>query len=310
MMSNGNPGVPQPPVVIGGFAVSRSQRNPTSLFGIGLIDSIPDKVLEDAARRRFAEFPEVQGRVSRLKDGRAGRLGWKGQTADSEEFVLTACAVEIGLEVPGHNQSMSPQAPKYKAAGMDLSAGECASLVAYVRSLPKPVMRPASSPAEAEYLGAGKAAFESVGCASCHTEKLGSVEGIFSDLLLHDMGAEMADSGSYNGGSEGSDDDSEPLGPLAEATPGVPGQARQVATPLRGATKQEWRTPPLWGFRDSGPYLHDGRAQTLEQAVALHGGQGTASAQRFFKLSPKERLKVEAFLKSLVAPPPQLAQAR
>ncbi len=47
----------------------------------------------------------------------------------------------------------------------------------------------------------------------------------------------------------------------------------------RGATRQEWRTPPLWGFRDSGPYLHDGRAQTLEEAVAMHGGQGAFAAQ-------------------------------
>jgi CxxC motif-containing protein (DUF1111 family) len=58
----------------------------------------------------------------------------------------------------------------------------------------------------------------------------------------------------------------------------------------------------LWGFRDSGPYLHDGRAQTLEEAVALHGGQGAESALKFFALSPRERLQVEAFLKSLVAP--------
>ena len=61
-------------------------------------------------------------------------------------------------------------------------------------------------------------------------------------------------------------------------------------------------TPPLWGFRDSGPYLHDGRAETLEQAVALHGGQGQAASEAFMRLLPRERLQVEAFLKSLVAP--------
>ena len=70
----------------------------------------------------------------------------------------------------------------------------------------------------------------------------------------------------------------------------------------RGASRTEWRTPPLWGFRDSGPYLHDGRAQTLEQAVAFHGGQAEDSSQEFFELSPRERLQVETFLKSLVAP--------
>ena len=67
---------------------------------------------------------------------------------------------------------------------------------------------------------------------------------------------------------------------------------------------REWRTTPLWGYRDSGPYLHDGRAQNLEEAVALHEGQAKASAHLFFKLSSKERAQVESFLKSLVAPSP------
>jgi CxxC motif-containing protein (DUF1111 family) len=82
-----------------------------------------------------------------------------------------------------------------------------------------------------------------------------------------------------------------------------PQPAPASAKEPKGARKNEWRTPPLWGVRDSGPYLHDGRAQTIEQAVAMHGGQGAASAQKFFLLSQQERLQVEAFLKSLVAPP-------
>ncbi len=69
-----------------------------------------------------------------------------------------------------------------------------------------------------------------------------------------------------------------------------------------GAPRQEWRTPPLWGLRDSAPYLHDGRAATIEQAIALHGGEGQKTAERFFALSQDERLHVMTFLKSLVAP--------
>ena len=66
----------------------------------------------------------------------------------------------------------------------------------------------------------------------------------------------------------------------------------------------------MWGLRDSAPYLHDGRAQTLEEAVAMHGGQGSFAAKRYFQLSPKGRQQLEAFLKSLVAPTagPQLAR--
>jgi len=298
-----NPALRNSPMPVGEFVVARSQRNPTPLFGLGLIDAIPDDAIEAIAKRQAKESPEIQGRVSHVKDGRIGRLGWKGQVANVEDFVLNACAVELGLEVPGHHQAMIPQAPKYQASGLDLTSEECAALVAYVRSLPRPVERHASSVEEAKIHDAGKATFASIGCAGCHSPKLGNVQGIYADLLLHDMGQEMQDDGSY---SESAGDD-EPLVPRitpADVVAGRPAAARPAApsTP-RGATRQEWRTPPLWGFRDSGPYLHDGRAQTLEQAVAMHGGQGAASARRFFALSPRERLQVEALLKSLVAPP-------
>src|SRR5262249_44884695 len=98
--------------VIGEFVLVRSQRNPTALFGAGLVDSIPDRAIEDAAKVKHSGFPEVAGRVSRLKDKRIGRFGWKGQTASLPDFVLTACAVELGLEVPGHHQGGIPQRPE------------------------------------------------------------------------------------------------------------------------------------------------------------------------------------------------------
>src|SRR5262249_41822068 len=66
--------------------------------------------------------------------------------------------------------------------------------------------------------------------------------------------------------------------------------AHQFKRPTSGpASRLEWRTPPLWGFRDSAPYLHDGRARTLDQAVSFHGGEATAIAQRYFALVAKER---------------------
>jgi hypothetical protein len=58
----------------------------------------------------------------------------------------------------------------------------------------------------------------------------------------------------------------------------------------------------LWGLRDSGPYLHDGRAKTLDEAVMWHGGQGAESARQFQALTRVERLQVQAFLKTLIAP--------
>ena len=79
-------------------------------------------------------------------------------------------------------------------------------------------------------------------------------------------------------------------------------QAVKVKRPAVVATPQEWRTPPLWGVRDSAPYLHDGRASSLENAIALHGGQAQESAKQFAALTPQEKQKLMAFLKSLVAP--------
>jgi CxxC motif-containing protein (DUF1111 family) len=296
---------------VGPFLVSHSQRNPTALFGLGLIDAIPAKAIEDAAGRQAVDEP-VRGRVSRLKDGRIGRLGWKGQTASAEDFVLNACSVEMGLEVPGRPQAVSPQAPRYQPPGLDLTARECAALVSYVRSLPRPLERPAADEREAKTLASGKALFTKVGCAKCHTPSLGDVDGLYSDLLLHDMGPELADLGSYSD-SSGSDGGDEPLLPLLEAQI-KNGPTQPPAPPQRrtgGATRQEWRTPPLWGFRDSSPYLHDGRAQTLEQAVAQHGGQGNEARQAFQQRPLRDRLAIEAFLKSLVAPPSNtLAQAQ
>ena len=124
---------------IGQFAVTRSQRNPTALFGAGLIDSIPESDIEAGRQGQVPGIPEIAGRVSRLKDKRIGRFGWKSQTASLSDFVLTACAVELGLEVPAHHQAGSPQHPDAKPAGLDLNAAECESLVAYVTELPRPI---------------------------------------------------------------------------------------------------------------------------------------------------------------------------
>ena len=91
---------------------------------------------------------------------------------------------------------------------------------------------------------------------------------------------------------------------------GDPPRAEVAGAPDRSGTGtstiQEWRTPPLWGLRDSGPYLHDGRAATIDQAIALHAGQGASSARRYAELSPRRKRHLAAFLGSLAAPPAKL----
>ena len=263
------------PVVqtITGFNISLVERNTPALFGAGRIDEIPAEVLIAVAA---SQPPDVRGRISRTSEGRIGRFGWKAQIPSLHEFVRGACANELGLEVPGQSQAISPVTPTQKARGLDLTESDCDALAAYIRALPAPVVVDPYGLRGTQDMREGRRLFTEADCVFCHTPTLGEVGGIYSDLLLHNMGQSLSDSGSTYG-MNGPD------------------------TPT-GPSPREWRTPPLWGYRDSGPYLHDGRARNLDEAVALHEGQAKASAKRFFGFSTKQRSQLESFLKSLVAP--------
>jgi CxxC motif-containing protein (DUF1111 family) len=121
----------------------------------------------------------------------------------------------------------------------------------------------------------GKAAFRKARCQLCHVDKLRTGPNVarvlhtepaplYSDLLLHDMGPALA-------------------GGVAHGE----------------ATGSEFRSAPLWGVGRSASYLHDGRAPTLEAAIVAHGGEATASRDRYLALSDFERAALVAFLESL-----------
>jgi CxxC motif-containing protein (DUF1111 family) len=220
------------------------------------------------------------GRALRVAGGRVGRFGWKAQTASLSEFVQAACANELGLGNPGQPQPQSLAKTEARAVGLDLTSEQCNQLTAFIVSLPRPVERVPDNPPARTQADAGKQLFHRVGCADCHVPTVGSVEGLYSDLLLHRMGVDLEGGGSYN----------DPPIPL----PDVP--------PDSGPEPGEWRTPPLWGVADSAPYLHDGRAATLEEAIKMHGGQGSTAARRFERLTPEEQTQLVGFLKTLRAP--------
>jgi CxxC motif-containing protein (DUF1111 family) len=92
---------------------------------------------------------------------------------------------------------------------------------------------------------------------------------LFSDLLLHDVGDTDGD--------------------------GIPGDGIEQA----GARPEELRTPPLWGLTASRPFLHDGSATTVEQAILRHGGEATQVTENFRALSGTERQQLLTFLDSL-----------
>jgi CxxC motif-containing protein (DUF1111 family) len=273
-----------------GNTVKVSQRNTPALFGAKLIDEIPDEAIVATERRerlRWGLAPTdgedlPVGRALRRGNGRVGHFGWKAQSASLAEFVQAACANELGLGNPGQAQPRPLGQPNYQALGLDLTLEQCNQLTAFVAGLPRPMERLPEQPEPRSQALAGKKLFHAVGCADCHTPDIGSVEGIYSDLLLHRMGEELQGGGSYN-------------------DPPIPPSGSDLS-PGDGPSPGEWRTPPLWGVADSAPYLHDGRAATLADAIKLHGGQGAAAQRHFAALSPTEQEHLIAFLKTLRAP--------
>ena len=141
---------------------------------------------------------------------------------------------------------------------------------------------------------AGEKLFHRAGCLDCHVKTVGPANDIYSDLLLHDMGPGLADE------MAAVPELNERTAPGFASYYGSSGieQLVTVTTNIR----QEWRTPPLWGVADSGPWLHDGRAATLDEAIQLHGGEGAAAARKFKGLSQTNRNQLLAFLRSLRAP--------
>jgi CxxC motif-containing protein (DUF1111 family) len=151
-------------------------------------------------------------------------------------------------------------------------------VVFYLQTLKAPVQRNQQD-AEVKY---GQQVFINIGCENCHKQTLKTgtspIAALsnqefhpYTDLLLHDMGSGLDD-----GYTEGS------------------------------AKTYEWRTPALWGLglspnSQGGKYflLHDGRATSIEDAIIMHGGEGTSSKQKFEHLSPADRNALLNFLKSL-----------
>jgi CxxC motif-containing protein (DUF1111 family) len=264
-----------------------SQRNTPALFGAKLIDEIPDRVILATAKSQRLRWGLGRsddeglpiGRALRLANGRVGKFGWKAQMASLSDFVRAACANELGLGNPSNAQPVPLYQPTAaKPRGLDLTALQCDQLTAFCASLPRPEERLPQGMSAAD-AAAGKKLFNAIGCADCHMPKLGNVDGIYSDLLLHRMGRDLVGGGSYG----------EPPVRLPDSS-------------NEGPSPSEWRTPPLWGVADSAPYMHDGRAATVEEAIELHGGQGQKSAHRFAALPEADRQKLIGFLKTLRAP--------
>ncbi len=237
-----------------------SVRSASPLFGLGLIEGVPD----DAISAVGAGGSRGRPNLVRGADGRqrAGRFGWKADTAGLEQFVADAFRNELGVTSPLTPADLvAPASGCGAVAGLDDDGTAVRAATAYIRSLPP-------LPPAGPFSPAGEVAFNQAGCGACHTPALPGYDGqavpLYSDLLLHDMGPTL-DDGVVQG----------------------------------AATGAEWRTAPLWGVGRRARLLHDGRATSVTAAVLAHDGEGAEAAEAFRALPLDQRQHLLAFLGSL-----------
>ena len=168
------------------------QRNTTSLFGAGLIDQIPDPLIQEQARLQ-KKHPEISGRPATLRNGRLGKFGWRANVGSLVEFTDQACANEVGLETRRKPQASDPTNPDYRNPAIDVSDEQIRAMSLFIASLPVPIRETPDDSAERMESERGEQLFSSIGCAVCHVPNLGPANGIYSDILLHDMGYELFD---------------------------------------------------------------------------------------------------------------------
>jgi CxxC motif-containing protein (DUF1111 family) len=256
-----------------------SGRRTTPLFGLGLVDAVPESTFRYIAMIERALWPHEAGRVATVHDiarnrPAVGRFGWKNQVPSLHQFSGDAYLNEMGIT--------SPEFPDENCPGGDCSLLSCnpfpelnddgSGIVAFTDFMT--LLAPPPRKAMTAQAWAGKRVFTALGCSHCHWDTfrtgdspVASLNKVvfhpYSDFLLHDMGS---------------------LGDGIEV-----GDARG----------REFRTAPLWGLSAFSAFLHDGRAPTVKDAILAHDGQARRARDRFARASVEDRAALLAFLATL-----------
>lgn len=274
--------------------VMMSPRIAPPMIGLGLLEMIPAQAILANADPDDRNGDGIRGRANTGWDVTTdrpmlGRFGWKAGEPTIRQQVAHAFAGDIGLSSAIAPLSSGDCTPNQKACldapdGADPVehvevTGRMMDLVTfYSRNLAVPARRNPGAP----QVLAGKKLFHDIGCAACHVpsfrtasdperpEQSDQLIWPYTDLLLHDMGEDLADH-----------------------------------RPEGAAGGRDWRTPPLWGVgltksvNGHTNFLHDGRARNLLEAILWHGGEAGPARDRVVKLSRRDREALLAFVNSL-----------
>jgi CxxC motif-containing protein (DUF1111 family) len=260
-------------------------RQTPPLFGMGLIEAIPEATIRAQADPNDLNGDGISGRAASAVDPatgatRLGRFGWKAQVPSLLGFSGDAYLNEMGIT--------NDLFPTENAPNGDQARLQACDTVPDPEDTPDPLTGRRGIDRFANFMrflgppprGAitadviqGEALFVGVGCAKCHTpvmttgpNSIAALDSkpveLFSDLLLHDVGT-------------------------GDGIPQGDAQANEI------------RTPPLWGLRVSQPFLHDGSAVSIEAAILRHAGEASGVIQAFNQLARAEKDLLIAFLNSL-----------
>ncbi|WP_207493172.1 di-heme oxidoredictase family protein [Aridibaculum aurantiacum] len=266
-----------------------SSFTPPANTGLGFFEAVSDATLLALADENDADGDGISGRptwitvpqYSLLRPGSIsrngkyiGRFGKKSAVYDLLQQTVNAYNQDMGINSTyEHFSTYNGQ-----DADPEVSNQTVQDVVFYLQTLKAPIQRNQNDPD----VQAGRQHFINISCGKCHTPEMqtgnhqiaalsNKTFSPFTDMLLHDMGSALND-----GYTEGT------------------------------ALPAEWRTPALWGLglsqNSQGGQLflmHDGRARSIEQAIALHGGEALKSKQRFDQLNATQKDQLIKFLKSL-----------
>ena len=239
-------------------------------------------------------------------------FGWKGTGSRLRRFAEDAARIHFGIQshVLALQYQSSPDVPHLGAGPewfdpdgdghvRELEDGSLTALAAYMAMLEAPIILPPHDEGLRARWASGAARFDALGCASCHAHlpllyttrheladttggdvtiqlfvdgdqpKGSNVVALFSDLKRHRMGPELADA---------HDDE-------------------------HGVARDVFLTRPLWGLAESAPYLHDGRAGTIPEAILAHGGEAAPARDAFAALPAEAQADLHVFLLSLTREP-------
>ncbi len=264
-----------------------SPRVAPQMIGLGLLAAIPEDRILAGTDPQDDNGDGISGRANRVWDKKAettvlGRFGWKAGEPSIFQQSMGAFSGDMGLTSTlraSTDCSAQQKCDEFPNGGTPEVSDKIARFIDfYASSLAVPMRRNMENP----QVQRGAKLFNDIGCAGCHTPRHTTEEVTdrpdlshqtiwpYTDLLLHDMGPELADG--------------------------------------RGEFKadgNEWRTAPLWGLglaqtvNPRAGFLHDGRARTPEEAILWHGGEARSVTENYRDLQPGERDALLQFLDSL-----------